>query len=216
MDRRTAIGSILASLVGTVAQAELIVTDHGLTVPADSGLIVVDYGAMVPQFVAAKPDRLIVYYWSTSPCPPCARFHREKSKLTWIEFRDGRKETRGSEPPSYPFYRVDVPGDPTRWYPISGWLGPEWFEGELGKRGIRPAKARKVSHAQSSHGYPTSFTGQEWGVWPSTKPRMIQHLDNEAIHNFDRDWLHSLTWPQLVALHSDSHNRCVRWQFVRG
>lgn len=62
-------------------------------------------------------------------------------------------------------------------------------------------------------GYPSTFVGTEYTVDPPTRRRIIWHLYAEH-GGFGWQWLNSLTWPQLLACHSDLHNGRLQVQLV--
>lgn len=200
INRRFAIGSMIATMAGaTLASADLVVIDHG---SRQSKLIVTDHGTAPTK--PAGPPATVVYYWSAAanypppanfPCPFCRRWDAERSKVTGVQWVNGRG--LGPEPKSYPSFRV---GNPKAERTIKGWLGPAWF--------VQQMKAPRAT------AYPASFAPPEWGESSGTRPGLIAHLSSRVHPGFHTDWLQSLTWPQLVAVHSDSHNGRVRWEFV--
>lgn len=53
-------------------------------------------------------------------------------------------------------------------------------------------------------------------VWNASRSFVLNHLQRVGIHGgkFDSDWLASLSRAELHSLHSDDHERRVRWEYV--
>lgn len=84
---------------------------------------------------------------------------------------------------------------------------------------LRPPKrnrVRAVATVRKSRivqPYPSTFHPPEWTEGSGTVNGMVSHL--AGWHGFSGRWVKSLSWGQLVALHSDVHNSRVRWEFVQ-
>lgn len=98
--------------------------------------------------------------------------------------------------------------------PLDQWtLG--WLSKGVSERPDPPPKLKAT--VPTSGNYP--LRGRFWTVEGSRNPSksfLVSHLIGNNNHRgkFDRGWLNSLTWHELMSLHSDDHERRLQTQYI--
>ncbi len=236
--REFGLATLSAMGLACIARAELVVTDHGAA--QATPLIVTDHGAAEVAAVPVRPWRRKVLLLSTTWCAGCKTFDRvEKPKLLAWKWKfgtgprdhihhigDSDKEAFDKLCDQYGVTKIPavVVLDLGKPIAVLQWTeqNPKLPTAEdivaaynTPAKAVAQAAARQVQPQQTAQrgGYPSTFVGTEYTVDPPSRRRIIWHLYAEH-GGFGWQWLNSLSWPQLLAAHSDLHNGRLQWQLV--
>lgn len=169
------------------------------------------------QSTQAKPATRIVYRWTRPNCPPCRQSEndevadREMFAAIGVVFRDGAAAYPNIKPEQVPFFRwVDSGGT---WRYSTGWTNSRDFISSFLRS---DQKAQQEARASRSASYPTAPAVRAWDGPDETKAEIISHLLTAPNHRgkFTEVALQAMTLQQLRALHSDDHERAVRWDKI--
>lgn len=175
-----------------------------------------DWDFFAEPVAMAEPDPEpvglpVVYYFTRSDCPPCAKLKREIKAITTCNFIE-------SETPDW------VKAFPSlMWEDARGnWATFEGWDKEAFLKKYKETTRKKTATATVSSGYPLRPRGARvWNVDGYNNPSksyVINHLMAAPDHagEFSRERLEGLTVAELRALHSDDHDGIVKTQYLNG
>ena len=156
-------------------------------------------------------------------CAPCralkAAVARGRwSELGWTFLRHGTASYEAALARWNKRARFAVTTYPTIYFPEAGELGcvVEGYKPTV-IDAVVAGTWRPVKRAEQLTGYPTD--NRRWQLYPvETRTTLISHLLRSSNHrsaNFSLAWLNTLSLAELGGLHSDHHDRKVRWKYVK-
>lgn len=174
--------------------------------------------------------RRVIVYLDLRDIPSVRRVVDELDRVQGLEFVLKDKSEVPDEGRRFALPLFHFSAGPSKWGFRSGWFGPDEFAAYWNRynpdenQGLRIGKSKARStqpQLQRSGGGGYRAHSYEWHLTSGESANSlrnhlaVQQPEHQRGAYFSRAWLNTLSFHELVGLHSDAHNHRVSWGQIR-